>query len=164
MLGDHHRHFARFFVSLVRGVDQLHAVTVVEVARLLVVNVGEEGQVRIRVHRWRAGFGFTAATRMRSDTGGSQGFDHFTTQGLELRVGDEERLWRIQFDVGGVVLRGAELAEQIAQLFQRLLRLVGHTERTGEGDAGADAFFTGGGDFQLLFTQACDPAQGHATL
>ncbi|CEL29012.1 hypothetical protein SRM1_02360 [Pseudomonas fluorescens] len=164
MLGDHHRHFACFFVRFVRGVDQLHAVTMIEVARFLVVDVGEERQVRIRVHRWRRGFGFAAAARMSGDAGGGQRFDHFTAQGFELRVRDEECLWRIEFDVGGVVLRGAELAEQIAQLLQCLLRFVGNAKRTVQGDAGADAFFTGGGDIQLLFTQTRSPAQGDATL
>jgi hypothetical protein len=61
-----------FFVRFVRRVDQLHAVAVIEVAGLLVVDVGQERQVRIRVHRRRTGFGFTAAARVRGDPGSGQ--------------------------------------------------------------------------------------------
>ncbi len=66
--------------------------------------------------------------------------------------------------VGGVVFGGAQLAEQVAQGVQRLFRLVGHAERAGQGDAGADAFFAGGGQLQALFTQSGDPRQADPAL
>lgn len=129
VLGDHHRHFTGLFVGLIGRIDQLHAMTVIEVAGLLVVDVGQERQVRLRVHRRRRGLGLAAATRVGGDPRGGQGFDHFPAQRLELGVGDEVRLRRIELDVDGVVLRGAELAEQVLQLLQRLFRLVGDAER-----------------------------------
>ena len=113
--------------------------------------------MRLRVNRRRRGFSLAPAPWVRGDACGSQRFDHFTAQGLELRVGDEERLRRIQLDAGGMVFGGAELAQQVAQGVQRLFRLVGHAKRAGQGDTGADAFFAGRGDLQLLFTQARDP-------
>ncbi len=60
VLGDHHRHFAGFFMGFERRVDQLDAVTIVEVAGLLVVDVGQERQMRFRVHRRRRGLGLCA--------------------------------------------------------------------------------------------------------
>ncbi|MNH39325.1 hypothetical protein D3C79_1004760 [compost metagenome] len=56
------------------------------------------------------------------------------------------------------------MAEQVVQLFQRLLRLVGRTERTVQADAGTDALFAGGSQLQTLFTQACRPGQANAAL
>ncbi|MNN69092.1 hypothetical protein D3C81_1848500 [compost metagenome] len=120
--------------------------------------------MRFRVHRWRCGLGLATAAWVGGDARFGQGFNHFTAQGFELRVRNEVRLWRIQLDVDGVVLRSAQLTEQVLQLLQCLLRLVGGAERPFQGDAGADALFAGRGEFQLLFTQASDPTQGHATL
>ena len=51
VLGDHQRHLAGFLVRLVGGGDQLDAVLLVEGARRLVVDVGEEGQRCFRDRR-----------------------------------------------------------------------------------------------------------------
>lgn len=75
VLGDHHRHFTGFFVGLVGRVNQLHAMAMVEVAGLLVVDVGQERQVRLRVHRRRCGFGLATTTGVGLDTRNRQRFD-----------------------------------------------------------------------------------------
>ena len=114
VLGDHHRHFAVFLVGFVGGVDQLHAVAMVEVAGLLVVDVVEERQVRFRVHRRRRGFGLAAAARMGGDARLGQLVDGFAAQCLELRVGHEERLRRVQLHIQRVIVGGAQLSQQTA--------------------------------------------------
>lgn len=43
MLSDHHRHIALLFVRFIGGVDQLYAIALVERPRLVVIDVGEEG-------------------------------------------------------------------------------------------------------------------------
>ncbi len=169
MLGDHHRHLAVLLVGLVGRVDQLHAMAMVEVAGLLVVHVGQERQVRLRIHRRWRGLGLAPAARVRLDPRLGQGLDGFTAQCLELRVGDEEGLRRIQIDGAGVVLSSAQLAEQVAQLIQCLLGFVGHTERAIQGHLHADAFLADGGQCQALLAQHglplhTDPAFGRGTL
>ena len=84
VLGDHHRHFAGFLVRLVGRIDQLHAMAMVEVARLLVVDVVEKRQVRLRVHRRRLGFGLAAAAWMGGHARCGQCFDGVAAQRLEL--------------------------------------------------------------------------------
>ena len=84
VLGDHHRHFAGFLVGLVGRIDQLHAMAMVEVTRLLVVDVVEERQVRLRVHRRRLGLGLAATTRMGGHARCGQRLDGVAAQRLEL--------------------------------------------------------------------------------
>ncbi|MND98350.1 hypothetical protein D3C80_906980 [compost metagenome] len=151
-------------MGLIGRVDQLDPVTVIEVACLLVVDVGQERQVRLRVHRRRRRFRFASTPRVGVDARSSQRFDDLATQSLELRIRDEIRLWRIQLNGRCVVLGGAQLTEQVVQLLQRLLWLVGHPERTVEDDAGTDALFAGGRQLQTLFTQAGNPRQANAAL
>ncbi|MNF92713.1 hypothetical protein D3C84_753650 [compost metagenome] len=136
----------------------------IEVAGLLVVDVGQERQVRLRVHRRRVCLGLATTPWVGQQTGRGQRFDHFPTQGLELRVGDEERLGCFQLDAGGVVVGGAQLTEQITQLVQGLLRLVGQTERAVQRHAGTDALLAGGGELQALLVQLCDPGQTDTTF
>ena len=51
MLGDHRRHIALFLMRFIRRVDQLYAITMVELTRLLVIDVCQKTQMRLRVDR-----------------------------------------------------------------------------------------------------------------
>lgn len=57
MLGDHHRHIALFLMRFIRRVDQLYAITMVELTRLLVIDVCQKTQMRLRVDRRGIGGG-----------------------------------------------------------------------------------------------------------
>ena len=62
MLSDHHRHIALLFVRFIGGVDQLYAIALVERPRLVVIDVGEEGEMGLRVDRRRYGDRLAGAT------------------------------------------------------------------------------------------------------
>ena len=164
MLGNHHRHIALLFVGFIGGVDQLYAVTLIKLARFVVVNVSQKRQMRFRIDRRRNGNRLAAAARHGLQTGIIEHFSRFTAQLVQQAVWYKQRARQVNLDVARIVKGLAKLRHAIAQVRQRFLRLgrLGKLAVQRVGDA--DALFAGHRQDQLLLPAAQLDIDGDAAL
>ena len=129
VLGDHQRHFAGFLVRLVGGGDQLHAVLLVERARLFVVHVGQVAQLRFRVHRRRFDRRLAQRPLPGCETHRFVRFDRVAAQRVDGGRRHEPRLREIEFHVRRRKHGGAQLGQAGAQAGCGLVGLLRRLQR-----------------------------------
>ena len=151
VFGDHHRDIALLFMRFIRGVNQLHAVTMIKRTRLVVVNVRQEGEMGVRVDRRRHRFGLTAAARIVCQTGFIQHLGRFTAELVQQAVRHKQRIRQVHLNITRVIEGLPQLRHAILKAVERFLRIVRHLEHAVEGMRDADTVFTGHGQDQLLF-------------
>ena len=153
MLSDHHRHIALLFVRFIGGVDQLYAIALVERPRLVVIDVGEEGEMGLRVDRRRYGDRLAGAALPGVEARFIQHLRSFPTQLVEQAVGHKQRR-QINLHLARIVDGLPQFCDTVTQVGQRFLRLVSFGELPVKGVGHADAIFTGHGENQLLLPAA----------
>ncbi|MNC55248.1 hypothetical protein D3C75_1047690 [compost metagenome] len=141
MLGDHHRHIPFLFVRLEGGINQCDSITLVELTRLLVINIGKKRQVRIRINRRRDGNRFAVAAFVYRQACGVQRFHRIAAQLVDLAVGYEANHRQINMNVTRVIKALPQFAQSVTQCDKRFLRLVGGAEFALQRMADADALF-----------------------
>ena len=110
-------------MSFIGGVDQLHAVALIKLARFVVVDVSQKRQMRFRIDRRRHRNRLAAAAHHGLQTRIIKHFRRFTAQLVQQAVWHEQRAGQVNLNVARIVKGLAELRHAIAKVRQRFLRL-----------------------------------------
>ena len=150
-------------MRFIGGVNQLHAIALVKGPRLMVIDVGEEGEMGLRIDRRRYGDRLAGAALPGVEARFVQHFSRFTTQLVEQTVGDKQ--WRqVDLHVAWVVNGLPQFCDAVTQIGQRFFCLIGFGERSVESMGHADAIFTGHGQNQLFLPAAQRNVHGDAAF